>query len=241
MIKLFVFFIIQGPLFADTDVWNYKTSDVSVIEADVESGDISAVVSTDTLEVKLDDYYDQQNCEVSVKKIKDRLVLRIKNRSKWFNFSDKKVCKAGFKIISPYDKKLVFRVGAGDIDIGSFSNDISLRLGAGDVHLNATAGNITVSNGSGNINGDTAAENIKIVSGSGSASLNWLIIPQKGGVSISGGSFNADMSFPDKSAMGISCSGIGNLKSEFVSNSSSLFKINFKAGAGNLDIRKSKK
>lgn len=53
--------------------------------------------------------------------------------------------------------------------------------------------------------------------------------------------FNADLSFPDKTDMNISYPGNGKFKSEFAINSSSDFRINFKVGAGDLNIRRLKK
>lgn len=241
MIKLGIIFMMMTTVNAQVNLWNYKPSDVKAIEADVEKGDISADISTNAVVVELDEYYDADKCDISVEKFDNTLKVRIKSKKKWFYFSSKNECKAGLKIKAPADKKLFFKVGSGNIEIGRFSNIIRLGLGAGDVHLNGVRGDISINNGSGNINGDIASENLKIKSGKGNAYLSWVSTPKKGSIVISGSAFNADFSFPDKTKMNVSYSGNGKFKSEFDSNSTSNFNIDFKVGAGDLNIRRLKK
>lgn len=243
MLKLItIFFLIGGNCMAEEIMsWEYKSDEIDVIEVVTEAGPIEAIAVGDLVKIERTGEYDADKCNVSIKIEDKKLKLSAKSKKKCFSLSGHSGCKTGFKVTAPANKRLILKSGAGLIMVSGFTSEGEFDSGAGDIEFEGYSGRITAKSGAGTIKGNVNTEELDVSGGASNIDLKWDKVPHKGNVLIKTGAGDAILSFPKETKMDISYkTGAGSFSSEFGSFPESNFKIDFKSGAGDLNIKKNR-
>ena len=220
--------------------WEYKSSEVKIIEVAMETGPIEVIAEGDLVKVERIGEYDAEKCEISVEMKNRKLKLSIKSPKKWIKLFGKSECKAGFKISAPKDKKLILKSIGGSINVKDFSNGGKINSVAGTIDIENIGGKLKIRSEAGYIRGFVLSKNVDIKTKGAIIDLKWNKSPKKGKISIITEVGNAKLAFPKETKMGIHYkSGSGSFNSEFGSDLKAGFKIDCKSGSGSLNIKKS--
>lgn len=218
--------------------WQFNAGDVSIIEVGSETGEIELnALEGDMIKVEVIGEYDADKCEISTE-IKDgKLSLSAKGKKRWFWKNSN--CKAGFKVKAPAKKELIAKSGTGVIRVSDFSAGGEFKSGVGIIEFKSLSGPIIVKSGTGIVRGDVYSENFESKSGAGMLDISWNKLPLRGKVKIKSGVGSANLLFPSETKMIVNFkSGTGSLHNEFEDNSKADLKIDYKSGAGSLNIKK---
>lgn len=148
-------------------------------------------------------------------------------------------CRGGFKVAAPASLAVEVLTGVGDISVAGMEGGLKVTTGTGDVALDAVRGDLCLKSGTGDVSGTVYSEAADFKSGTGDLSLTWSAVPAYGKVEIKTGSGDADLAFPEGTAMGVRFkSGAGSLKSAFGSDPDADFSVAMVSGAGDLELRK---
>ena len=94
----------------------------------------------------------------------------------------------------PEDYDIEFRTGAGNVELGSFSGDVSGVTGAGNIEIGAVSGSVEVVSGSGNIDIESAGEEVEVYAGAG----NVVIRSTQGEATVKAGAGNIEVYITDQ-------------------------------------------
>ena len=220
--------------------WEFKSGDVSAVQAETDAGDIKLnVANGPAVKAWIIGDYSADKCEITAELRSGTLFLKAKGKDKkkyiWSNAG----CKAGFSVEAPAEIKLEIKTGSGGVNVSSFTAGAALSAGAGTIKLAGLSGAITLATGASTISGDVYSEKFDCKSGAGDIALNWLNPPKAGSASITTGAGRVSVGFPKDSKLNISHkSGIGSFDSEFSGDPAAPFKLDIKTGAGSVKIKK---
>lgn len=219
---------------AQTETKEFKLSDISRIEVNNSGGEINILVS-DSDKVKVTAHKDKfdDNCQMVIEQKRRTLVVELKKKSMF-----KSSCSVDFTIAAPRSVDLDLDSGRGDVTVKGTSGDLKFMLGSGSVNVDAEVKELDGKTGSGDISikGLTAGGNLK--TGSGDLKLIYSVAPKSGELDIITGSGDAEIILPKSAKIRTKYrAGFGDLINEVGDTVDSKFKINMKAGSGDLHIK----
>ena len=207
-----------------------------------------AIVNAD--KIKMD-----PDCKLTIEQRNSLIYLSVENESWlkrgqcWVNF-DIKIPKitsidlksgSGDTEINDTNGKVRFLTGSGHIRIKSQISSLEGRIGSGSIKVSGTVGNFEIRSGSGSIDLEGCTDEGDIQNGSGKISLKYSKIKSGGELKIRSGSGDSTIYLPSDSKIATDFMvGSGRIANEFGDSENPVFKIAFKAGSGDLKIKKTK-
>jgi hypothetical protein len=250
------FFAVINPAKAEIITKKFDASKIEALEVRNTSGDIQikgsddkeAVVNAD--KVKMD-----EGCKLTIELNDKTLAIELLNTS-WLKRGE---CQVNFDIKIPKkssidlksgsgssdvrdtDGKIKFASGSGSIKIKSQIPELEGRVGSGGIKVSGNVGNFEIRSGSGTIDLEGLTDAGDIQNGSGKISLKYSKLKTGAELKIRSGSGDSTVYLPPDSKISTDFSaGSGRITNEFGDSQSPTFKIAFKAGSGDLKIKKIK-
>lgn len=218
--------------------WEFKASEVSVIEVETDAGEIILVPAEGpSVTAEITGEYDPEKCEAVAGVTGGTLAVSVKGKRRWF--LGRNNCEAGVKLSAPAGLSLEIKTAAGRVKVGAFISGARISSGAGGIELAALSGPVNIYAGAGAITGELFSEELRLASGAGKIDLVWTGVPSRGSAFIKSGAGSVSLAFPGNSRIKMShLSGAGGFDSEIGSDPSAPFHLDIKTGAGSVRIAK---
>lgn len=249
-ISILMLWISVGAL-ADKDVKKIDANSLTALELKSISGKVKITKSEDAfVSIEANKIVFPKACSYKVEVAGDELKIVVAN-------AKDEDCKVNFLVRSPESLDVDVAIGKGDLEIAGPKADIEYKIGKGNVKINTNAkdleGKIGIGDlelngsfheldlrfGKGNLNMKGFAEESELKFGTGKVDLVFSKSPQDGELDIRMGAGNANLVFPEGTSLQtVFRAASGNLTNEFSESQDANFKISFKAGAGNLVIKR---
>lgn len=234
LISYFLFFSAINVFAAETKIFDTKNlTDLSVKNI---GGDVTITSShTDKAMVTFTKIKFDEQCELSIDKIEQKLLVAVTNKPGLFSFSAE--CIVNFDIAVPEKIDTSLKIGAGDINITKIEGDLSYKLGSGDLKADGLFKKVTGTSGSGDVEmkGLTGSAHLNV--GSGDLRVTYKKIPEEGFFDVKAGSGNVSLYLPKGSEIQADLkAGSGKVSNEFAESSKAKFNVSMRAGSGNVAI-----
>lgn len=223
---------------AEIKSWEFKAGEVRSILVETEGGGITLLPAEGGgVKAELAGEYSSYKCEITAEVKGGRLFLKAAAPKKWFRKND--ACKTGFRVYAPAGTRIVSKTGAGNVEVGAFSEGADISVGAGNIGLSGLSGPIKIAVGAGNVNGEIYSEDLLCRTGVGTLKLSWKKAPKAGKASVNAGTGAIALFFPAESRLNIKNSnGMGGFRSEIDSDPSAAFRLAVNNGLGTASIKK---
>lgn len=185
--------------------------------------------------VKIEKIRFDKSCETEIVQKGDELQIEVERRG----LSQDGECEANIELQIPSDVKLELANGSGNISVEGTRGEVDFEVGSGDVSLNGRIDDLEGKTGSGSVNAKGLVGPAKLKSGSGDIHLIYGTIPLQGELEIRAGSGDAEVMLPAKTRLKTQAfTGSGSVRNEFGEDPGAPFRVSFKAGSGDLRLRK---
>ena len=170
----------------DTVKRSYKVRPGGTLELDIDRGRVEVLpgpgrevlieverkVTTDDRS-KAEDIFERHDLEIEERDGGIYVGSRFDNEDTFWNrirsSTDRLVVRVRARV--PEDYNIEFKAGAGTIELGSFSGDISGVTGAGNIEIGEVSGSVNVVSGSGNIVIEGVGEELEVHTGAGNVDV----------------------------------------------------------------------
>ena len=255
MIAVF-FCLVTNPVSAELVTKKFDASGIEALEVRNTSGDIQIKGSTEKeASVNADKIKMDENCKLTVELNGKILVAELINTG-WLKRGE---CQVNFDITIPKkasvdlksgsgasdikdtDGKIKFASGSGSIRIKSQVPELEGRVGSGSIKVSGSLGNFEIRSGSGSIDLEGLTDAGDIQNGSGKISLKYSRLKSGAELKIRSGSGDSTVYLPVDAKISTDfMAGSGKITNEFANSENPTFKIAFRAGSGDLKIKKLK-
>lgn len=185
--------------------------------------------------VKIEKIKFDKFCEVEIIQKEDELQVEVERRG----LSRDGECEANIELQIPSDVKLELANGSGNILVEGTRGEVDFAVGSGDVALDGRIDDLEGKTGSGSVRAKGLVGPAKLKSGSGDIHLVYATIPSQGEIEIRAGSGDAEIMLPAKTRLKTQAfTGSGSVRNEFGEDPGAPFRVSFKAGSGDLRLRK---
>jgi hypothetical protein len=230
-------FLSAQCVLANTETKEFDGSKIKTIEVQNMSGSIRvtgesrANVSVTTEKVKFG-----EKCTLEVKQDNSKIFVKVDRKTGlWTSDS----CEVNVSVSTPQAVSLDLKNGSGPIDVKNTKGSVEYKIGSGQVKIDAQVEKLNGKSGSGSTDVKGVLADVSITAGSGSIKITYPAVPSKGELNIKSGSGNAEVWMPaGAKIMTDVMQGSGKTYNELGDSKDAPYKISFKAGSGNLDIKK---
>lgn len=224
----------------NSEKFNFDSAGVKSIEVDNQKGWIKIMGTQEAkINIEVEKINFDKKCRLLVKKSGDDIEIDV-DRDVLINTQ---LCEANITISVPDFIDLDIENGSGDLTITNTKGEIDYKIGSGNVvihSLDLTELEGKIGSGNAEVKGLTGSADL--ISGAGNLDLDYTSISNHTKLEIKTGSGNVKLALPSKAQIDLNTlMGSGKVDSEFTQDSKAPFKISFKSGSGNLEIKKKKK
>lgn len=225
---------------ANLEKFNFESLGVKNLEIDNHKGWIKITGTQDPkINIEVEKINFDKKCRLLVKKSGDDIEIDV-DRDVLINTQ---FCEANITITVPDFIDLDIENGSGDLKITDTKGEIDFKIASGNVVIHSLdlpelEGKI----GSGNAEIRGLTGSADLISGAGHLDLDYTSFTHHTTLDIKTGSGNVKLALPPKAQIDVNTlMGSGKVDNEFPQDSKAPFKISFKSGSGNLEIKKKKK
>ena len=234
----------------------FDSSTIDALSFSNLSGKLSIIgISSQETSVTVDKGKVDKNCRLIMEQRDKLLYINLEDTS-WLKRGE---CHADFDIKIPRKASLDLKMGSGETDVSDTSGKIKFQIGSGNIKIKGeitefegkigsgnivikgSVGNLELRSGSGIINIDGLTDTADIQNGTGTISLKYLKVKSGGELKIRSGNGDSTVYMPEDSKIATDfLVGSGRIYNELGESEKPTFNIAFKAGSGDLKIKKFK-
>lgn len=219
-----------------TDVKEFTAKNIIRLDIENRAGSVNiSGQNTDKITVTAEKIKFSDKCSISYKQSDDE--IKIESEKKSF-FGDNE-CLVNLTIVVPKKIDLNLQSASSNFEISGTSGKINLKVASGNVNIKSEVNDLDAKSGSGDLTVHGMTGNADILIGSGKIKLTYTKDPGTGELNIITGSGNTDLYFPPKMRVhSKTIVGSGETYNELGDFKDAKFLISFKAGSGDLNIKK---
>lgn len=234
-VPFFVAFAFQVlPVYAYSDQKEFVSKDIQSVVVKNQSGNVeihSTTTQLSTVSFQKNKFSDK--CRMILKQENNELVIKVENQSL---ISDE--CNVDFEISVPKMVDLKLHSGSGNFKIKDINGKLNFKIGSGNLNATGDFRKVDGKIGSGNIDINGLNNGGDLKSGSGNINVRFVPTVQNGELEIRTGSGDATLFYPKTANLDIDFkAGSGKLTSELPSHLNGKFKVDMRAGSGDLNIK----
>lgn len=229
--------IATSPLRAEkTETKEFESKSIKSVLIENSSGLVKVVGgSSAKASVTAEKVKFEKMCSLEIKQKGDVLSARVRNAG----IVNTGECQVNLTLNVPSLVKLSVKSGSGDLDVSGTKGQVDYKIGSGNVHIDSTVEKLNGKSGSGETDIKGLTGSATIAAGSGSINLTYPIAPATGDLDIKTGSGTATVFLPgDTKVMTSTAVGSGTTHNDLGDTKDAKFKVSFKAGSGDLNIKK---
>ncbi|HWU42245.1 MAG TPA: DUF4097 family beta strand repeat-containing protein [Bdellovibrio sp.] len=227
--------LVSSMAFAKSDTKEFDAQYVRALNIDNMQGDINITgVEAKKAVVVADKTKFTDDCFLLI--TQEGPIVKVKVEQKSFMGKD---CRVNFTISMPINVKLNVTEGMGNLTILNTKGEINYKVGTGDVTIDATVLKVDGKMGSGKTTIKGLEGDAHFFAGSGAHDLTYSKLPSHGEVEIKTASGGVDLSLPADAKFSVDAKmGSGSVHNDFTATKNAKFKVLYKAGSGDLNIKK---
>lgn len=221
---------------AQTENFDFDSQSIKKIEVNNQSGLVKITGQQGPkINITIEKINFDNKCKLQVRKDGDEIEIDVDRTS----LMSTHICQTNITVTLPPTVEIDVENGSGDVHINQTSSEIDYKIGSGNITIDGTIPELEGKIGSGNANVKGLTGEASIMTGSGNVELTYSRAPQRAKLDLKSGSGNVKISLPKDTRIDLSTlTGAGSIDNDFTQESKAGFKISFKSGSGNLEIRK---
>lgn len=148
-------------------------------------------------------------------------------------------CEVNFDVKLPKAAAAEVKLGEGNVAMDDVHGKVEFKVGSGNVTVKGETPKLEGNVGNGNVVAEGVSNKVELETGNGDVTVNYASTSRSGDSELETGRGNISLSLPKDAKVKVKTkSGMGEKSNEFVETNSPTFKVEVKAGMGNIAIKK---
>jgi hypothetical protein len=231
-----IVFILATNVYADVETKSFDTNGIKGLKLTSPAGNVSiSAADGKQMEIKADKEQFESGCTLTMDRTDSKIVVKVEKQG---SISDNG-CKVNFEIKVPKAIALDLKMGAGNIDIQGTKGKIEAKLGSGNLKADAEVDDLDATSGTGTVDVKGLTGDAEVDTGSGNVTLTYTSTVAKGEAEVKTGRGDATVFLPATMKIVADLkAGSGNISNEIGTSAEADFKVELRAGLGNLSVKK---